>query len=587
MVALGTAHGVKTVALLTEMSTPLGLTAGNALEVRESLEVLAGGGPSDVVELTLALAREMLAAAGQPDVDPADALRDGRAMDVWRAMITRPGRRPGRAAAGRPREARGHRAGERRAEPPRRLRGRHRGLAARGRTGAAGRSGLGRRRRGAAGQAGRHGHRRGSRWPSCTPTTRPASTGRSRRSSPASRSAANSRPAPLRRSIDVGLTVGRWPRRSPPRTSAGRPKVVLHDHLDGGLRPLTIIELAEQIGYTDLPATDPDKLGQWFRDAAGLGLARALPRDVRAHGRGDADRARPDPGRPRGGRGPRRRRGRVRRDPLGARAAHRGRAVAGRRWSMRSTTGFRQGEALAAAAGHADPGRRAGDRDAPRRPLARDRRAGGALPRPRRGRFRHRRRRGRVPADPAPGRVRVPAPRELPLHHPRRRGVRAALDLGGDPVVRHRPARATACASSTTSPRRRPGPQLGRLAQYVRDKRIPLEMCPSSNVQTGAAASIAEHPIGLLRALQFRVTVNTDNRLMSGTSMSREMALLVDAFGYDWTRSALVHDQRDEERVHPVRQPAGDHQHDHQARLRTSDELTGHSEPTLSRRGAG
>lgn len=74
--------------------------------------------------------------------------------------------------------------------------------------------------------------------------------------------------------------------------------------------------------------------------------------------------------------------------------------------------------------------------------------------------------------------------------------------------------------------------QLGRLAAYVRDKRIPLEMCPSSNVQTGAAKSIAEHPVGLLRRLHFRVTVNTDNRLMSGTSMTREMSLLVDAFGY-------------------------------------------------------
>jgi adenosine deaminase len=73
---------------------------------------------------------------------------------------------------------------------------------------------------------------------------------------------------------------------------------------------------------------------------------------------------------------------------------------------------------------------------------------------------------------------------------------------------------------------------LGRLAGYVRDKRVPLEMCPSSNVQTGVAASIAEHPIGLLARLRFRVTVNTDNRLMSGTSMSREMALLCDAFGY-------------------------------------------------------
>jgi adenosine deaminase len=78
------------------------------------------------------------------------------------------------------------------------------------------------------------------------------------------------------------------------------------------------------------------------------------------------------------------------------------------------------------------------------------------------------------------------------------------------------------------------GARLGRLAAYVRDKRIPLELCPSSNVQTGAAASIAEHPIGLLRDLRFRATVNTDNRLMSGTSMSREMALLVESFGYGW-----------------------------------------------------
>ena len=75
---------------------------------------------------------------------------------------------------------------------------------------------------------------------------------------------------------------------------------------------------------------------------------------------------------------------------------------------------------------------------------------------------------------------------------------------------------------------------LGRLAAYVRDKRIPLELCPSSNVQTGAAKSIAEHPIGLLARMRFRVTVNTDNRLMSGCSMSSEMQALVDAFGYGW-----------------------------------------------------
>jgi adenosine deaminase len=74
--------------------------------------------------------------------------------------------------------------------------------------------------------------------------------------------------------------------------------------------------------------------------------------------------------------------------------------------------------------------------------------------------------------------------------------------------------------------------ELGRLSAYVRDTRIPLEMCPHSNVQTGAASSIAEHPIGLLTRLRFRVTVNTDNRLMSQTSMTKEMSALVDAFGY-------------------------------------------------------
>jgi len=94
MVNLGHDAGVTTVALLTDMSTPLGLTAGNACEVAESVEVLAGGGPSDVVELTLALAREMLAAAGRPDVDPADTLASGAAMDVWKRMISAQGGDP-------------------------------------------------------------------------------------------------------------------------------------------------------------------------------------------------------------------------------------------------------------------------------------------------------------------------------------------------------------------------------------------------------------------------------------------------------------------------------------------------------------
>ncbi|UYP17895.1 thymidine phosphorylase [Rhodococcus sp. Z13] len=93
MVELGTDEGLPTTALITRMDTPLGRTAGNALEVRESIEVLAGGGPDDVVELTLALAREMLAAVGIDD-DPADRLRDGSAMDRWRAMIAAQGGDP-------------------------------------------------------------------------------------------------------------------------------------------------------------------------------------------------------------------------------------------------------------------------------------------------------------------------------------------------------------------------------------------------------------------------------------------------------------------------------------------------------------
>ena len=91
MVDLGNDSGVKTSALLTDMSTPLGLKIGNSLEVEESVEVLAGGGPADVVEITVELAREMLRLAGQPEADPAAALKDGRAMDKWRQMIAAQG----------------------------------------------------------------------------------------------------------------------------------------------------------------------------------------------------------------------------------------------------------------------------------------------------------------------------------------------------------------------------------------------------------------------------------------------------------------------------------------------------------------
>jgi thymidine phosphorylase len=94
MVGLGKRAGVKTLALVTAMDVPLGLTAGNALEVRESVEVLAGGGPSDIVELTVLLAQEMLELAGIKGADPAAALKNGKAMDVWRQMISAQGGDP-------------------------------------------------------------------------------------------------------------------------------------------------------------------------------------------------------------------------------------------------------------------------------------------------------------------------------------------------------------------------------------------------------------------------------------------------------------------------------------------------------------
>ncbi len=159
MVALGKDAGVHTVALLTDMSTPLGLTAGNAIEVAESVDVLAGGGPADVVELTLALAREMLAGAGRDDVDPADKLADGSAMDAWKAMIRAQGGDPDAALPVGPRDARRGRAVVRRAHPAGRDGGRPGGLAPRRRPGPQGGPGAGRRRRRLARPPRRPGHR--------------------------------------------------------------------------------------------------------------------------------------------------------------------------------------------------------------------------------------------------------------------------------------------------------------------------------------------------------------------------------------------------------------------------------------------
>ena len=239
------------------------------------------------------------------------------------------------------------------------------------------------------------------------------------------------------------------------------PKVLLHDHLDGGLRPQTMLELAADCGH-ELPADDAESLGRWFAESADSGsLVRYLETFDHTVAR-DADRPGDHPGGARVRRGPRRRRRGVRRGPLRARAARRAgpdprRGRRGRPGGLRGRRGGRR---------RPDRGPAAAHRDAPPGALDGDRGAGRRLARPRRGRLRHRRRRGGLPAHPPPRRVRVPPARELALHHPRRRGLRAAVDLGGDPVVRRRPARPRRAdhrrhRPSATTARSRLGPARG------------------------------------------------------------------------------------------------------------------------------
>ena len=214
------------------------------------------------------------------------------------------------------------------------------------------------------------------------------------------------------------------------------PKVLLHDHLDGGLRPADDHRPGRRL-RPRAPGGRRRVAGPLVLRVGRLGLAGALPRDLRPHRRGDADGAGDHPGRPRVRGGPGRGRRGLRRGALRPRAARRERPDP-RRGRRRGPARLRGGDG---GRRRHDRGPAAADRDAARRPLDGDRRAGHRLARPGRGRLRHRRRRGGLPSHPAPRRVRVPPARELPLHHPRRRGLRAAVDLGGHPVVRRRPSR--------------------------------------------------------------------------------------------------------------------------------------------------
>ena len=304
------------------------------------------------------------------------------------------------------------------------------------------------------------------------------------------------------------------------------PKVLLHDHLDGGLRPQTVTAVAAQVGYSALPSTDPDKLGRWFREAADSGsLERYLETFAHTVAVMQTEQALQ----------------RVACEAAEDLAAD-GVVYAEVRWAPEQHTegglsleqvveavlaGFREGE------------RRSGGRirigaivTAMRHAARSSEIARLAV---------EYRDRGVVGFDIAGAEAGFPPTRHLDaFEYLRRENCHFTIHAGeafGLPSIweaiqwcgADRLGHGVRITDDITA-----GGHLGRLAQYVRDKRIPLEMCPSSNVQTGAAPSIAEHPIGLLRKLQFRVTVNTDNRLMSGTSMTREMLLLAEAFGYDW-----------------------------------------------------
>jgi adenosine deaminase len=307
------------------------------------------------------------------------------------------------------------------------------------------------------------------------------------------------------------------------------PKALLHDHLDGGLRPATVVDLAAEIGH-ELPAADAGALGEWFVAAADSGsleryletfthtvavmqTASALHRvaaecavDLAADGVVYAEvRFAPEQHLTRGLNLP---------DVVEAVLA-----------------GFADGSAQAAAAGRPI---RVGTLLTAMRHAARSMEIAELAVRYRDG--------GVVGFDIAGAEAGYPPTRHLDaFEYLQRENFHFTIHAGeafGLPSIwqaiqwcgADRLGHGVRIVDDISASER----TLGRLAAYVRDKRIPLELCPSSNVQTGAAPSIAEHPIGLLRDLRFRVTVNTDNRLMSGTSMSREMALLVEAFGYGW-----------------------------------------------------
>ncbi|WP_067454258.1 adenosine deaminase [Actinomadura macra] len=305
------------------------------------------------------------------------------------------------------------------------------------------------------------------------------------------------------------------------------PKVLLHDHLDGGVRPATIVDLARECGYVDLPTMDADNLRTWFEEAANSGsLERYL--ETFSHTVGVMQSA----------------------EALTRVAyecaedlANDGIVYAEVRYAPEQhvSTGLTLEQVVEAvldgfAQGRREYGIRVGTLVTAMRHQARSKEIAELAVRYRDS--------GVVGFDIAGAEAGYPPTRHLDaFEYLQRENAHFTIHAGegfGLPSIWQA---IQWCGADRLGHGVRiiddikvegGEPRLGRLADYVRDKRIPLEMCPTSNIQTGAAKSIAEHPIGLLRRLSFRVTVNTDNRLMGGTTLSEEFAKLADAFGYGW-----------------------------------------------------
>ncbi|MEV4645031.1 adenosine deaminase [Saccharopolyspora sp. NPDC049426] len=309
------------------------------------------------------------------------------------------------------------------------------------------------------------------------------------------------------------------------------PKVLLHDHLDGGLRPETVAELAEQQGYDALPATGADDIRKWFAAATEAGsLEEYLERFTHTVGVMQTAHAI----------------SRVAAECAEDLAAD-GVVYAEVRYAPELSTqqglsleevveaildGFRRGAAQARAAGNRI---RIGVLLCAMRQELRAREIAELTVKYRDA--------GVVGFDIAGPEAGFPPTRSLEaFEYLRRENCHFTIHAGegfGLPSIWES---IQWCGAARLGHGVRivddiefaedGSAQLGRLASFVRDRRIPLEMCPRSNVHTGTVPSVAEHPIALLRRLNFRVTVNTDNRLMSQTSMSEEFGELVDNFGY-------------------------------------------------------